>query len=158
MNGCLLFLCWRAHVQQIFIECLLYVCYEPLLYSLTSSVTLGKSFHLWVTFLICLIGIYITVFSLRDIEQRFSFFLFFFFLDYFFRVALELKWSRICLAMKETLVWSLVWEDPTCHGAAKPSHHSYWAGALEPLLHNKRSGCNEKPVRCNQRAAPAWHS
>ena len=24
--------------------------------------------------------------------------------------------------MQETLVWSLIWEDPTCHGATQPAH------------------------------------
>ena len=130
--------------------CWMYVCYKPLLYSLTSSVTLDQSFHLWVGFLICLIGIYIAVFSLRVSEQRVSFFLFFF-LDYFFRVALEVKWLRICLAMKETLVRSLVWEDATCHRAAKPlcQGHNYWAGALEPVLHNKRRHGNERRTHCS---------
>ena len=58
----------------------------------------------------------------------------------------------------------LVQEDPTCHGTTKPvrhncwacalepTSHNYWAHApqllkpahLEPMLHNKRSHCNEK--------------
>ena len=44
----------------------------------------------------------------------------------------------IHLPMQETQVWSLVWEDPTCHGAIKPvPHHSvtceiFPASALEP--------------------------
>ena len=29
--------------------------------------------------------------------------------------------------MQETWVWSLVQEGPTCCGAAKPAHLSYWA-------------------------------
>ena len=32
--------------------------------------------------------------------------------------------------------WSLVKEDPTCHGATKPMHHSYWAHTLEPMSRN----------------------
>ena len=35
-------------------------------------------------------------------------------------------------ANAETRVWSLVWEDPTCHEATKPLYHNYWAHALEP--------------------------
>ena len=31
---------------------------------------------------------------------------------------------------------SLVWEDPTCHGATKPVNYNYWAYALEPRNHN----------------------
>ena len=34
--------------------------------------------------------------------------------------------------MQETQVRSLVWEDSTCHHAAKPACHNYWACALEP--------------------------
>ena len=57
-------------------------------------------------------------------------------------------------------------EDPTCCGATKPMHHNYWACALgpashiywarvlqllkpaclQPVLRNKRSHDNEKPV------------
>ena len=33
-------------------------------------------------------------------------------------------------------VQSLVWEDPTCHGADKPVSHDCWARALEPMLLN----------------------
>ena len=64
------------------------------------------------------------------------------------------------------MVRALVREDPTCRGATKPMHHNYWACALEPashnywahvpqllkpahlepVLHNKRSHRNEKPV------------
>ena len=64
---------------------------------------------------------------------------------------------------------SLVREDPTCHGATKPMHHNYrayileptghnyWAHvlqvqspyALNPVLCNKRSHCNERPMHRN---------
>ena len=55
--------------------------------------------------------------------------------------------------MRETQVWSPVWEDPTCHRATKPvSHvlslcsraksHNYWSPCIvNPMLHNKRSPC-----------------
>ena len=37
----------------------------------------------------------------------------------------------IHLPMQETQVRSLVWEDPTCHGASKPvPHHSMACGIL----------------------------
>ena len=64
---------------------------------------------------------------------------------------------------------ALVQEDPTCCGATKPMHHNYWACTvlmshnywagvlqvlkpmrLEPMLHNKRSHRNEKPVHHNK--------
>ena len=68
------------------------------------------------------------------------------------------------LSGKELACWcrskvrSLVWEDPMCHGAAKPVHPNYWTcalesgsrnywrwPALEPMLGNKRRLCDEKP-------------
>ena len=38
--------------------------------------------------------------------------------------SLVAQWLRICLLMQETQVRALVWEDPTCHGAAGPVSHS----------------------------------
>ena len=46
------------------------------------------------------------------------------------------QWLRIHLPMQGTMVRSLVWEDPTCHGATKPVLHNYWACTLEPASHN----------------------
>ena len=77
---------------------------------------------------------------------------------------------RIRLPMQGTWVRALVREDPTCCGATKPVRHNYWACSLEPtshnywahvpqllkpvclepVLHNKRSHCNEKPMRPNE--------
>ena len=67
-------------------------------------------------------------------------------------------WLRIHLPMQGTRVRSLFWEDPTCHGATKSSSHNYWDHmpqllkhtCLEPMLHNKRSYCNEKPAHRNK--------
>ena len=39
--------------------------------------------------------------------------------------SLVVQWLRICLPMQGTQVRSLVREDPTCHGAAKPVRHNY---------------------------------
>ena len=40
--------------------------------------------------------------------------------------------------MQETQVWSLIWGDPTCHGATKPMGRNYWACAQEPWsLHTR---------------------
>ena len=41
-----------------------------------------------------------------------------------FWASLVVQWLGIRLPMQETQVRALVWEDPTCHGAAKPVHHS----------------------------------
>ena len=40
------------------------------------------------------------------------------------------------LPMQETLVWSLIQEDPTRSRATRPERHNYWACALEPRNHN----------------------
>ena len=50
--------------------------------------------------------------------------------------SLVAQWLRICLPMQETRARSLVREVPTCHGAAKPVCHNYWACSLEPMNHN----------------------
>ena len=66
------------------------------------------------------------------------------------------QWLRIRLPKQGTWVQSLVQENPTCHGATKPMHHSYWSpSALEPVLHDKRSHRSEKPAHHNERATPA---
>ena len=55
------------------------------------------------------------------------------------------QWLRIRLSMQGTWVQSLVWENPTCHGATKSKHHNSWSQyALEPVLCNKSSHHNEK--------------
>ena len=38
--------------------------------------------------------------------------------------SLVAQWLRVCLPMQGTRVRALVWEDPTCHGAAGPVSHS----------------------------------
>ena len=48
----------------------------------------------------------------------------------------------------------LAWKDSTCLRATKPEYHNYFVHmlqllklrGLEPLFHNKRSHCNEKPL------------
>ena len=39
--------------------------------------------------------------------------------------SLVAQWLRVCLLMRGTRVRALVWEDPTCRGAAGPVSHSY---------------------------------
>ena len=43
----------------------------------------------------------------------------------YYRASLVAQWLRICLLMQGTRVRALVWEDPTCHGAAGPVSHNY---------------------------------
>ena len=58
---------------------------------------------------------------------------------------------RICLPMQRTWVRSLVWEDPTGHGATKPMCHNFWACTLQL---RKPSGplttTRETPVHSNK--------
>ena len=42
------------------------------------------------------------------------------------RASLVVRWLRIRLPVQGTPIQSMVWEDPTCHGATKPDlvmHH-----------------------------------
>ena len=90
-----------------------------------------------------------------------------------YRASLVAQWLRICLPMQGTRVWALVREDPTCHRAAGPMRHDYWACALESTSHNywackpqllkpvclepelhKRSHRNEKPTHRSEEWPP----
>ena len=46
------------------------------------------------------------------------------FLKVHIRASLMVQWLRISLAMQETQVRSLVWEDPTSKRTTKPMHHN----------------------------------
>ena len=50
--------------------------------------------------------------------------------------SLVVQWLGICLPMQGIWVWALAWEDPTCHGVARPVSHNSWAWALETTSHN----------------------
>ena len=66
------------------------------------------------------------------------------------RASLVAQWLRVCLPMQGTRVRALVWEDPTCRGAAGPVSHDCWAcasGACAPQ--------QERPRRWEARA-PRW--
>ena len=47
--------------------------------------------------------------------------------NHMIRTSLVAQWLRIRLPMQGTQVRTLVWEDPTCHGATKPMCHNYWS-------------------------------
>ena len=58
-----------------------------------------------------------------------------------YRASLVAQWLRICLPMQGARVRALVWEDPTCRGAAGPVSHNYWAcasGACAPQQERPR--------------------
>ena len=67
--------------------------------------------------------------------------------------SLVAQWLRIHLPMQGTWIWSLVQEDPTCHGATKPVHHNYWAWALEPSSHNYWAHAPQLPKPERSRAS-----
>ena len=93
---------------------------------------------------------------------------------FYVRVSNVAQWWRICLPVQETWVQFLIQADPTCLGGTKPMHHKYWACplepgswnywahvlqlrkpvCLEPVLCNKKSHQDKKPVYHNQRVAP----
>ena len=63
------------------------------------------------------------------------------------RTSLMVQWVGIRLPMQVMWVWSLVWENSTCHGATKPMCYSSWvctpellslhSRAPEPALHSR---------------------
>ena len=70
---------------------------------------------------------------------------------------LVVQWLRIHLPMRRTQVRSLVWEDSTSLGAAKPMCHKDRARVLqlltlrtlEPVLRSQKRHCSEKPKSHN---------
>jgi len=45
--------------------------------------------------------------------------------NYTLRASPVVQWLGVCPAVQGTPVQSLVWDDPTCHGVAKPVHPNY---------------------------------
>ena len=72
----------------------------------------------------------------------------------FFRASLVAQWQRIHLPMQETRVQSLIQEDPTCQGAAKPMCHNYWACALKPRSRNSWAWVLQMLSPCAATAEP----
>ena len=56
--------------------------------------------------------------------------------------------------MRETQAPSLIWEDRTCHGATKPTHHNDWACALGPRSCNCWAHVLQLPKPAHPRAHP----
>jgi len=55
------------------------------------------------------------------------------------------QWLRIHLPMQGGWVQSLVWEDPTCHGATKPVPHAMEPQLLKAMRFRARALQQEKP-------------
>ena len=65
----------------------------------------------------------------------------FFIQEWQHRASLVAQWLRVCLPVQGTWVRALVWEDPTCRGAARPVSHDCWAcasGACAPQQERPR--------------------
>ena len=67
------------------------------------------------------------------------------------RTSLVVQWIGICLPMQGTQVWSLIWEDFTCHGQLKPTGHSDWACTLKPVSSSTEAVCctYQSPHACS---------
>ena len=69
--------------------------------------------------------------------------------------SLVAQWLRILLAVQETWVRSLIWEDSICQVATKPVHCNYWACALDT------KSCNYPHSRAHplqQEKPPQWET
>ena len=67
--------------------------------------------------------------------------------------SLVAQWLRICLPMQGTQVWSLVREDPTCHGATNPVRHNYWTCVPHLLKPARFRACARQ-----QETLPQWEA
>ena len=69
--------------------------------------------------------------------------------------SLVVQWLRIHLPLQGTQVRSLVGEDSTGCRATKPMCHNYRSlSALQSVLHNKKSHCNEELMYRNEEEPP----
>ena len=74
-------------------------------------------------------------YSCRIVELRTSIFYYILcWIRYLLFTSLVVQWLRILLPVQGTRVQSLVWEDPTCHGATKPVRHNYWSPRAQVLV------------------------
>ena len=67
----------------------------------------------------------------------------------FSRTSLVVEWIGVHLPMQGTWVLSLFWEYPSCSRVTKSMCPRAEGQALEPVLLNKRSHHNEKPMHCS---------
>ena len=96
--------------------------------------------------------------TLKERNPMAMLFITFFFFKKLIRASLVAQWLRVCLPMQGTWVRALVWEDPTCRGAAGPVSHNYWAcasGACAPQQERPRQWEARTP---RWRVAPTRHN
>ena len=72
----------------------------------------------------------------------------------YFGASLVAQWLRICLLMQGTRVRALVWEDPTCRGAAGPVNQTTEPARLEPVPRNGRGRDSERPAHRDEERSP----
>ena len=72
---------------------------------------------------------------------------------HFQETSLVAQWLWIHPPVQGTQVQSLIWGDPTRHGATKQGAAAPELTVLEPVLHNKKNHLNEKPAHHNWRKA-----
>ena len=70
------------------------------------------------------------------------------------RASLVAQWLRICVPMQGTRVRALVWEDPTCRGAAEPVSHNYWACASGACAPQQREAAIVRGPRTVMKSGP----
>ena len=80
--------------------------------------------------------------------------------------SLVAQWLRISLPVQGTRLRALVREDPTCRGATKPVHHTYWAStastACKPHLLSPcattTEACAPRARALQQEKPPQWEA
>ena len=128
-----LFILYRFQAYQIRAPAL-----WPLLTFITSLKVLSPNITLGVMASTCELGEGGTVKPTTAIYQQ---------IKNYWGASLVARWLGVCLLVQGTRVRALVWEDPTCRGAAGPVSHSCWAcasGACAPQ--------RERPQRWEARA------
>ena len=70
--------------------------------------------------------------------------------------SLVAQWLRVCQPMQRTRVRALVWEDPTCPGAAETVYHGCWVCTLEPVRNNCWSPCTWSLCFAMGEATAVW--
>ena len=68
--------------------------------------------------------------------------------------SLVAQWLGVCLLMQGTRVRALVWEDPTCHGAAGPVSHDCWACASGACAPRRGGAAMVKGPRTAMKSGP----
>ena len=127
MNTTRLYLNQYSDKKYLYLE---NVCIEPVSFNFLSNIfyLMGKDmFHIWLTY-------NLSIFLLS--WKRYW-------------ASLVAQWLRVCLPMQGTRVRALVWEDPTCRGAAGLVSRNYWAWASVASAPQQ-----ERPRQWKARAPP----